>query len=675
VEAGREIFWNIGFWGNLIYVFLSAALALLIWMCYRRYRLWRTGRPDSRSAEIIARIPSFVQKLVTDILGQQKILEEPLQGILHLILFWSFVSFFALSIADFVHHYFFPFLSGWIYLWFSVVVDIFGILALFALLGFAAIRYIQRPRRLDNQAGDTIDLILLFLLILTGFLVEGSRLAVTEMVDTPDYAPWSFGGWILGKFFIGLGSAANRILHQVWWILHLILVLTAVVYVSLSFSKLIHILTAPINIFFRSLRPRGELLPIDFEVATEFGVGRINDFTWKQLLDLDACTRCGRCQDSCPAHLSGKVLSPKNIIQDLKTELEQGWRLASPLTGRQAKAGDAPAHSLINDVISQEALWDCTTCVACVEVCPVYVEHVDKMIDMRRGQVLADKDLPGAVRETLRNMEIRGNPWRGADYLKDEWTGDLDVNVLSGGTGSEWLYWVGCTGALIDRNILVTRSLSGLLKDAGTDFGILGNEEGCCGDPARRMGHELQFQMMAKQNIEIMNGYGVKKIVTHCPHCYNTLKHEYPQFGGRFDVWHHSELLNHLIRDGKLTLTETVDKVVTYHDPCYLGRYNQILDAPRNCLQAISGLERVEMEQHGYRSFCCGGGGGHAWMEENTGRRINRIRMDQALQTKAEIIGVACPFCLQMVEEAVGSLDTPVKAMDLCEIIALSKAP
>jgi Fe-S oxidoreductase len=373
--------------------------------------------------------------------------------------------------------------------------------------------------------------------------------------------------------------------------------------------------------------------------------------------------------------MSGKVLSPKEIIQDLKTEMERGWTLSPRAKGQVSETERKQEYTLIKDVISQEALWDCTTCVACVEACPVYVEHVDKMIDMRRGQVLADMDLPDAVRETLRNMEIRGNPWRGTDYLRDEWAKNRDIKVFSGEEGAEWLYWVGCTGALVDRNILVTRAFSELLRDAGIDFAILGNEEGCCGDPARRMGHELQFQMMAQQNIEVMHGYGIKKIVTHCPHCYNTLKHEYPQFGGRFDVWHHSELLDLLIRDKRLTLNETVDNAVTYHDPCYLGRYNRILDAPRNCLRVIPGLETVEMVPHGQQSFCCGGGGGHAWMEETVGQRINQIRMEQAEQTKADIIGVACPFCLQMMEEAISGQESSMKAMDLCEIIALSKSP
>lgn len=590
-----------------------------------------------------------------------------------MVLFWSFMGFFAMTTADFLHHYFYPFLVGKTYLWFSLTVDIMGLLSLVALLGFAFIRYVQRPRRLDNRPGDAIALILLFLLIITGFLVEGSRLAATELMDAPDYAAWSPGGVIFAKLFISLDPVVNRTLHRVWWCFHLLLVSGAFIYVALAFSKLTHILLAPANIFFRPLHPRGELPAIDFESADAFGATRMKDFTWKQLMALDACTRCGRCQDNCPAYESGKVLSPKKVIQDLKAEMETGWTLFPKTERPETTVAGAGERLLTGKVVSQEALWDCTTCGACVEVCPVYVEPVDKMMEMRRGEVLNDRLPSGLVQETLRNMEIRGNPWRGAEYLRDEWSKATDVKIISEALGSKWLYWVGCTGALVERNIRVTQSFAGLLQAAGIDFGILGNEEGCCGDPARRMGHELQFQMMAQQNVERMKGYGVEKIVTHCPHCYNTLKNEYPQFGGRFEVWHHSELLQLMIDEQKLKLPEDIKKKVTYHDPCYLGRYNRVMDAPRQCLESIPGLKRVEMDRHREHSFCCGGGGGHAWMDESSGQRINQIRVQQAMKTQADIICLSCPFCLQMMTEAAENLESSIEVLDLSEIIARSQ--
>jgi Fe-S oxidoreductase/nitrate reductase gamma subunit len=668
--AGREIFWNIGAWGNIVYLLSAIALGLFIWAVYRRVLLWRTGRPDNRLDHLGKRITSFLRKLLLELLGHRKILREPFPGVLHLTVFWAFLSFFALSAADFIHHYWFPFLRGGIYLWFSLVVDIFGLLALLAILAFAFRRYILRPSRLDNQPSDAIALALLFFLILTGFLVEGSRLAATEMIATPQYAPWSVGGWIFGRFFFGWGQSTNEILHRVWWYLHLAVVIAAVIYVALSFSKLVHILAAPVNIFFRSMRPRGELVPVDFESASEYGVGRIRDFTWKQLLDLDACMSCGRCQDNCPAYLSGKSLSPKRVIQDLKADMEEGWSFFPEPRMQAPPESEALDRALINDVITPEALWDCTTCCACVEACPVYIEHVDKFIDMRRNQVLTEKGIPEAVQETLRNMEIRGHPWRGAEHLRDEWAKGLDIKELCEDTNVEWLYFVGCTGALVDRNIMVTQAFARQLQLAGIHFGILGNEEGCCGDPARRMGHELQFQVMAQQNIEVMKTYGIKKIVTHCPHCYSTLKNEYPQFGGEFEVWHHSELLRELIDEKKLALNKGANRVITYHDPCYLGRYNNIFDSPRKILRSIPELEIVEMDRIRERSFCCGGGGGHAWMDERAGRRINQIRLEQAIKTEAEVIGLACPFCMQMIEDALRSLGSPLKAMDISELIA-----
>jgi Fe-S oxidoreductase/nitrate reductase gamma subunit len=670
MSAGREIFWNIGLWGNMVYVLMAIAIGLFVWAFYHRYLLWRTGRPENRLDHLSHRITSFVRKLVVEVLGQRRILREPFPGVMHLIIFWAFLCFLLATIADFTNHYVFHFLEGRVYLWFSLIVDSLGLLALLAILGFAARRYIQRPALLDNRPFDALALTLLFLLILTGFLVEGSRLAATEMIETPQYAVWSIGGWICGRLFLRWGPSVNRTLHLVWWNLHLGLVIVSFIYVALSFSKLMHILVAPLNIFFRSLRPTAQLLPIDFETATAYGAGQIQEFTWKQLLDLDACTRCGRCQDSCPAHLSGKVLSPKKVTQDLKTHMEEGWSPFFKAKTRASEESESSDQVWVGDVVSQEALWDCTTCGACMEACPVYVEHMEKFIEMRRNQVLAERGIPQTVQETLRNMEIRGHPWRGAESLRDDWTQGMGIKVLSQNSHFDWLYFVGCTGALVERNMLVTKAFARLLQHAHLDFGILGNEEGCCGDPARRMGHELQFQLMAQQNIKVFKNYGVKKIVTHCPHCYNTLKHEYPQFGGEFQVWHHSELLNHLIRDGSLSLGGGVRRVITYHDPCYLGRHNNMFDTPRNLLKSIPGLEIVEMERSGARSFCCGGGGGHAWMEEPVGRRINRMRLEEAMKTGAELIGLACPFCLQMMEDAITSLDSSMKAMDLSELIA-----
>ncbi len=670
VSAGREIYWNIESWGNLVYPLTAIVLILFVWVFYRRCMLWRMGKPDLRLKDSGWRTQTRIRALLVDVLGHKRLLRKPVPGAMHLILFYAVVIFFAITTADFIHHYFFPFMKGKVYLWFSLVVDLFGLLALGAIIGFAFLRYVLKSSRFDNRPGDAVDLSLLFILILSGFWVEAHRLAATEMIGTPSYASWSVGGWILGKFFFSWGPEANMILHRLWWFLHLLIVIGAGVYIVLSFSKLMHILVAPINIFFKRLRPAGELLPIDFETENSFGATRIKDFTWKQLLDLDACTRCGRCQENCPANLSGKTLSPKNVIQDLKRDMEKNWAIFPKTNSQRTEKEDAIAPLLIGDVVSPESLWDCTTCGACVAECPVCVEHIDKMVDMRRGQVLNESEIPQIVQETLRNMELRGNPWRGAEHLREDWARELDVKLLSEGVRADWLYWVGCTGALVDRNILVTQTLAKILAEAKVDFGILGDGETCCGDPARRMGHELQFQMMAQQNIEMMKACGVRRIVTHCPHCYNTLKNEYPQLGGEFEVWHHSELLIQLIRQKRLSLNVDENRLVTYHDPCYLSRHNNIVDTPRRVLQSVPGLELVEMERCRDRSFCCGGGGGHAWMEEPVGRRINQMRAEQAIKTGADMICVSCPFCLQMMEDGINQLEASSTVMDLSELIS-----
>ena len=531
-------------------------------------------------------------------------------------------------------------------------------------------RYVQRPDRLDNRREDLIALLLLLVVAVSGFVVEGLRIAATELKTSPEWAAWSPGGYLVALGLRGLGQSALLSWHQVIWWLHSILVLGAIIYVSLTWNRLWHIIVSPINVFFRNLEARGALVPIDMEATETFGVDRIQNFTWKHLLDLDACTRCGRCQDSCPAYLSGKPLSPKKVIQDLMGHLVE----RAPALRQRETEEETPEDNgrMIGGVVVEDEIWNCTTCHACQEVCPVYVEPMVKLIEMRRNLVMEQATIPETGEGALKCLETRGHPWRGTTLSRTDWTEGLEVKALADDSDVDILFWVGCTEALEERSTRVAQAIVGILKTAGVNFGILGAEEVCCGDPARRLGNEYLFQMQAQQNIELLNNYGIKKIVTGCPHCYNTLKHEYPQFGGGFEVLHHTEMINSLIEEGRLPGIKGTTGLVTYHDSCYLGRYNNIYDAPRQVLRSLVGVKLVEMARNLEHGFCCGAGGGHLWLEEQkTGERINEMRTEQALTTKAGIIATACPYCLQMFEDGIQTKEAAesVRAMDIAELV------
>ena len=458
-----------------------------------------------------------------------------------------------------------------------------------------------------------------------------------------------------------------------WWF-HSRLTFGIILYAGLVFSKLQHIVVSPLNIFFRSLGPMGAPAPIDIEKAESepLGVGTIKDFTWKQLLDLDACNSCGRCQDACPAWSSGKPLSPRKLVQDLKVHM----LTAAVLPANQSD--NAPP--LVGEAPSEAEIWACTTCGACQETCPVYVEHVVKIIDLRRNLVLVQNKMPETAQVMLRNMQSRGHPWAGIQSmrLRGDWTSGLDLKILAEGDTAHTLFWVGCTGALVERNVAATLAMTRVLKAAGVDFAVLGEAETCCGDPARRAGYEFQFQIMAEQNIETLKNYHIDEIITSCPHCYNTLKNEYPKYGGDFKVVHYTQLMADLVRQGKLKLTRDLNSRLTYQDPCYLGRYNNVYSEPRQILGAIPKAKLEEMERSRKTSFCCGGGGGHMWIEEQPGTtKINQMRLEHALKTGAETVVTACPFCLQMFEESIEhkNVKDSLKARDLVEIVEAAINP
>ncbi len=649
MEATRQLLWNApgGYW---IYLLAVLPIGLLAFGLYRRLRLWRRGGPDERFDRWGARLAA----LLLDGFAHRRNLHDRYGGLMHLLIFSGMAVLFVGTVIEAVYHILdLPFLRGLPYLLLSLALDVAGLLVLVGVLMAAWRRYGQRPDKLDNIWDDGLVLGWLFLVLAGGFLVEALRMRATEVAPHPDWARWSPVGFALASLLGGLDPAAVGALHGGAWWSHMVLSLAFVGY--LAWSKLLHIFTAPANIFFRSFAPAGALRPIaDLETADHFGAGRIEQFTWKHLLDLDACTRCGRCQDNCPAYLSGKPLSPKKLVQDLKRAME----------------GRAGAEGLVAGAVQEDELWACTTCRACQEACPVFVEHVDKVVEMRRYVTLEESRFPRELRATFDHLEVNGNPWEIAWSSRADWAKAEGVPTLAEAGRADWLYWAGCFASFDSRNRRVAAALVRLMRQAGLDFSVLGTEERCCGDPARRTGNEYLFQMLAQENIERLQAGGVRRIVTACPHCYNTLKNEYPQFGGEFEVLHHTQLLADLLSRGRLQLPKREGLRLTYHDPCYLGRYNDEFDAPRRLLAALPGVVLTEMERGREGSFCCGGGGGRQWMEEPAGRRINGMRVEQALRTDPQAIATACPYCLTILEDGLRAAGANTPVLDLAELLA-----
>jgi Fe-S oxidoreductase/nitrate reductase gamma subunit len=665
-EPTRVIFGNIAY-GWLVYIFAVAMATAFGWGCYRHYRLWRQGKPTWR----LDRPWERLKALFGHGFGHQRLIKDAYPGLMHLFIFSAFVveligtALIALQV-DLGR----VFLWGDFYLYYSLVLDIFGVLGIIALLMAAERRYLRKVERLTDTPDDGLALVILFVVFFTGFLVEGMRIGATELAQHPNWAVWSPGGLMIAKLAATVGFSQDTFLswHRFWWWFHMVLIFGFLAYIPYS-AKLFHMISAPINAFLSDLKPKGVLESIpNFEEAESFGAAKLQDFTWKQLLDLDACTACGRCQERCPAYNSGKPLSPKQVILDLRNYMHA--LAATPVAGTVGNG--AESRQMVGDVIADDTLWACTTCGACVQECPVMIEHIDAIVDMRRHLVMNEARMPETVEQTLRSMEQRSHPWRGTPYTRTNWMEGLDIPVLSEKGGAEYVFWVGCTGALMDRNIKVTQAMATILKAAGVDFAVLGEDEVCTGDPARRLGNEYLFQMLAQRNIETLQQYGVKKILTQCPHCFNTLLNEYHQFGGTFEVIHHTQFVERLLREGKLKLSKPITQTITYHDSCYLGRHNGIYQAPRDILQQIPGVKTVEMEHNRERGLCCGAGGGHAWMDENSPRKVNFMRTEEAVRTKADVIGSACPFCLQMFEDGIRGVhvEASLAVQDLAEIVA-----
>ena len=596
------------------------------------------------------------------VVGQSKLLQRLGPGLMHALIFWGFLVLFPTIVVAMIGaadpHSTLPWLGA--QAWYALLVDVFAVLVLAGVIAAFYIRKVQRPNRFAGSHLGEADLILLWIagIVVSLLAWHSSQIALGLNDYPPEWAPVS------NLFSLALSGTWVQVLERVAVWTHVLLILGFLVY--LPHSKHLHILVAAINVFFTRTRRRGRLEPVDFEPKSgadedvRFGSATVRDMTWKQRIDAMSCTECGRCQDACPAWATGKELSPKLLIMAIRDQM----------LAEAPKTLGAPAYTpppLVPNAVTSNVVWDCVTCGACVRECPVGIEHIDHIVDMRRNLVMVESKFPEEAGAMLRDVDRAGNPWGKPQSDRTGWADGLDVRVLQPGESPpEVLFWVGCAPAFDERARQGARSTAKLLKTAGVDFAILGPRETCTGDPARRMGDEYTYQKQASANVATLNAANITKIVTTCPHCFNTIGSEYPDFGGQYEVVHHTEFLAQLVREGKLQ-PAAGDRTITYHDSCYLARHNDVIAAPRE-LAAASG-KTVEMARSGKRTFCCGAGGARMWMEER-GKPINEERVREAAATGADTLAVGCPFCTVMLDDGVRNTGAKLQVIDLASLLA-----
>jgi Fe-S oxidoreductase len=665
-------------------------------------RLAFSGQPaPERVAAVRAHPARDVETQATEVIGQRKLLKWSVPGAAHAATFWGFIVLLLTIIEAygnlFSRTFAIPGIGHWAFIGF--IEDLFAVGVLAGIVTFTVIRLRNNPSREGRKSrffgshtrAAWVVLGMIFLVIATLLLYRGAQINTGVF----PYKHGAFASEIVGHWLHPLGTGVNSVLEVVFLLGQIAVVMAFAVIVV--YSKHLHIALAPLNVLF-SRRPNalGPLEPmrsngkvLDFEEADPdtdvFGLGKIEDFTWKGLLDMATCTECGRCQSQCPAWATGKPLSPKQVILDLRDHAfaKAPYLLAASDDEREKlpddvkKEAERPLVGKDGGVIDPDVIWSCTNCGACVEECPVDIEHIDHIDGMRRHQVLIESAFPVEAAGMLRNLENKGDPWGMGEMRRAEWITELDfeIPVVDGTIDPEieYLFWVGCAGALEDRAKKTTKAIATLLHTAGVKFAVLGPAETCTGDPARRIGNEFVFSMLAQQNVETLNEAGAKKVVASCPHCFNTISREYPQLGGNYEVIHHTQLLARLVAEGRLQPVTAVEEKLTYHDPCFLGRHNKVYTPPREILDAVPGVEATEMHRCKERGFCCGAGGARMWMEERIGKRINTERIEEALALEPDTISTACPYCLVMLGDAVAAKKSSGDAPDTLEVVDVAQ--
>lgn len=655
---------------NYIFIFIfSLSLILFSYNLTKFLYYLKIGKREDRYDRPLMRL----KRVLSIAFGQKKLLREPISGWMHFFIFWGFLILLSAifeSIAEGFHSQFSLSIIGELYKILIFGQDLVALLVLFSVSYAIIRRAVIKPKRLEGHSSTEAYIILFMIMfIMLSMFFQNSIKIILHPDDTVRFR---FVSFLLTSLFEGLKDL--NLYYYIFWWMHIGLVL---VFLNLlPFSKHFHILTSIPNVYFAKLTSHGKLKNLDLNDITlvKYGVGDIEDFTWKQLFDGYVCTECGRCTAACPANITGKMLSPRKIIVDIRRRLIE----KAPLLLSRNKQGidDNPIfkNQLVGDYISDNELWACTTCMACVQECPVMIEHVDHIVDMRRFLVLNESRFPRELQVAFNNLERNYSPWAFSFETRTEWCKDLDVPVFSEVNNAEVLFWVGCAGAFDDRAKKVSRAMVKIFKAANVEFAILGVEEKCTGDFARRSGNEFLAQMLINENINTLNKYKFKKIVTTCPHCFNTLKNEYPDFGGNYEVVHHSVFINDLIEHGRIKLKNNFDLKTVYHDSCYLGRYNGIYDQPRKILNILMRSELKEMKRSRDKGFCCGAGGARMFLEETEGKRINYERTDEALTLDINLISTACPFCLTMLTDGVKNYETSkeIEVKDIAELVAES---
>lgn len=654
---------------NIVFVIVFIiSFGFLFYKLNRVISFLKIGKPENRFNSVGQRLINVLKISF----GQSRLLREPVAGTIHFFIFWGFVLFLITVIETLIQGFYSPFTFEFLGSFYSTVTitqDIFGVLVFISVVIALLRRFLFKVERLQGDRDEKFDaalVLVLILLVVVSMFGQNSAVYASNnfTLGQNEIRPISTS---LGYVFYSDGNVSSAFWFEFFWWAHIIIIFFFMNY--LPYSKHFHVFTSIPNVYFSKIGEHKfalKTLNLEDENSDQFGVADIEHFSWKQLLDGFSCTECGRCSSVCPATNTGKLLSPKRIIEQIRKRTE----IKAPLVIRGSESQDG--KTLVNDFITQEELWACTTCMACVHECPITIEHVDVIVDMRRNLTLMDSSFPSELNSVFKNIETNFTPWAFNHQDRTAWADGLGIKTMNEDANCELLFWVGCAGSYDSRYQKVSQAFAGLLKKANVDFRILGVEEKCNGDTARRLGNEYLAQMLIGDNVKTLNKYNVKKIVTGCPHCYNSLKHEFPQFGGNYEVIHHTEMIRDLINAEKLKLVGNKSKTkITFHDSCYLGRYNNIYDAPRSSLEKIAGIELLEMNRNKDRGFCCGAGGGRMFMEETEGTRINENRTKEALETGAVGIASACPFCMTMMTDGVKAFEKSdeVYVKDIAEIV------